>query len=191
MMIIMIIKVGLTVFVLTLSLGANAGASMNPAVLPSQFSSYLPNLSVTKSTISILVSMTQAAKLRMILNQVDFMPIAIWCDKIHSFLSLSIVRTQSKKRISGWLHAESTGRSLENVKISIHRNRCTPQMLKFKDLDFQFPIILIKCNISLFHDFTCAGHFWLVPFLIPYLGAVIGVIVYQVNHHSYLSQNLF
>ena len=28
----MIFKVGLTVFVITLSLGANAGASMNPAV---------------------------------------------------------------------------------------------------------------------------------------------------------------
>ena len=25
------------------------------------------------------------------------------------------------------------------------------------------------------------GHFWLVPFLIPYLGGVIGVIVYQVS----------
>ena len=28
---------------------------------------------------------------------------------------------------------------------------------------------------------VCVGHFWLVPFLIPYLGGVIGVIVYQVS----------
>jgi len=68
--------VGLTVFVLTLSLGANAGASMNPAV--------------------------------------DFMPRAM---------------------AALWKMSKS--------------------------------------------PFTGTGHFWLVPFLIPYLGGVIGVIVYQ------------
>jgi len=68
--------VGLTVFVITLSLGANAGASMNPAV--------------------------------------DFMPRAI--------------------------------------------------------------AALWKMSLS---PFTSSGHFWLVPFLLPYLGGVIGIITYQ------------
>ena len=28
-------------------------------------------------------------------------------------------------------------------------------------------------------SFTATGHFWLVPFLLPYLGGVLGVITYQ------------
>ena len=74
----------------------------------------------------------------------------VWQNPLYLFLKIK------NDLESGWLHAKSTGCSLENVKISIHRNRCTPQMLKFKDLDFRFPIILIKCSIESSAGLACS-----------------------------------
>ena len=76
---------------------------------------------------------------------------------------------------SGWLHAQSNGCSVENVKITVYWNRWP----KFSKGTTLMQCVSIE---TFFHDFFCIGHFWLVPFLIPYLGGVIGVIVYQVNH---------
>ena len=45
-------------------------------------------------------------------------------------------------------------------------------------VDFMPRAIAALWKMSL-SPFTSTGHFWLVPFLLPYLGGVIGIITYQ------------
>ena len=45
-------------------------------------------------------------------------------------------------------------------------------------VDFM-PRLLASLWKMSFSPFTSTGHFWLVPFLIPYLGGVVGIITYQ------------